>query len=114
MRLSASCEDALAGHRIGTASASASATNTNASVPAATILNFELPKNSASAIFIAVFESTPTAMAVAATVGDSACATSLAIDNVSASTSVRPSTAADVNTPDAPQRSRATYTAMRT
>src|SRR6185295_7152000 len=90
------------------------ATNINTSEPAATNLNVGLPNINANAIFMAVLERTPTAIAVAAIAGDSASATSFAMETVSASTSLRPSTAAEVNTPDAPQRARAMCTAMRT
>ena len=90
------------GQRIGTASARPRATKITASEPAVTSLNRVLPRNSANSIFIAVLDNTPTAMAVAAIVGDAACATSFAIEIVSASTSVSPSTAAEVRIPDAP------------
>ena len=95
-------------------STSASDTNINRSEPAATNLNLGLPNSTAKAIFMAVLDSTPTPIAVAAIVGDSASATSFAMETVSASTSPRPSTAAEVNTPDAPHRSRATCTTIRT
>ena len=74
--------------------------------------NRALPKNSATPSFSAVFASTPLAIAWAATADETVFATPLA-ETVSASTSVSPSMAAYVNTPDCPQISRA-YTTMRT
>jgi hypothetical protein len=86
----------------------------SASAPPAISRNVRLPRKSASPSFIAVFASTPTAIAVAATAGEPVRATPLAIDAVRASTSVSPRIAADVMTPDDPHHSRATNTTMST
>jgi hypothetical protein len=101
-------------HRGRNSSAPPMATSISASAPPVITRKRGAPRKTASPSFIAVFARTPTAMAVAATAGESVAATARAIDTVRASTSVRPSTAADVNTPDCPHTLPTRRTAIST